>query len=98
MLSEAMNARLWTIAQHKHGWGCYGWLDYPSFEALERRGLVWCFDRRTCTDGQDSERRYELTAAGYEECARRFPVSPAVLRTYEPQPGGWTPREGVPVP
>lgn len=88
-LSDAMRDRLWTIAQHKYGWGYYGLRDWPSFDALERRGLV----KRVRVSGAD--RVYELTEAGDAEVARRWPVSPSALKTYEHQPGGWTPREGV---
>jgi hypothetical protein len=88
-LSTSQIGRLWKIAQHKYGWGHYGWRDWPSYAALERRGLV----RLVHTAGDC--RTYELTDEGLAECARRFPVSPAVLKTYDPQPGGWTPRKGV---
>jgi DNA-binding PadR family transcriptional regulator len=88
-LTDAQRNRLWTIAQHKYGWGYYSWRDWPSFEALERRGLVE-MSRASGTD-----RIYALTSAGLNECRRRFPVSPVVLGTYDHQPGGWTPRGGV---
>lgn len=85
-----MRDLLWTVAQHKYGWthvSRHGGQQQVA-EALERRGLV-AFDR---------ERHHptiSATDAGRTAIARRWPVSPFVLDTYEHQPGGWTPPEGV---
>lgn len=85
---------LWTVAQHKYGWAhCpnvgRGTRRLQVALALERRGLVAVDLSKphmpTCS----------ATAAGRVEIERRWPVSPFALGTYEHQPGGWTPREGV---
>ncbi len=87
-LSQPMRRLLWTLAQNKYGW-CYclrgfGASRFRSSEALERRGLVTLdrdLYRETCA----------ATEAGRAVIADLFPVSPYVLRTYDHQPGGWTP-------
>jgi hypothetical protein len=89
-LSPEMLNMLWTAAQMKYGWA---WVprrhgQHQVAEALVRRGLV-VYER----DYRRS--RIWITEAGRAECERRWPVSPFVLGTYEHQPGGWTPREGV---
>ncbi len=86
VLSVHMRRLLWTIAQHKYGW-CYcprGFSDFRfrSAEALERRSLVTVDRERMACQSTD---------AGRDMIERLFPVSPFILRTYDPQPGGWTP-------
>jgi hypothetical protein len=84
---------LWTVAQHKYGWTHVsrhkGQLQVA--EALIRRGLVKA--------SQTHDWRWQpiivATDEGRAEIARRWPVSPFNLGTYEHQPGSWTPREGV---
>lgn len=95
-LSEPQRDLLWTVAQHKYGWGHVsrhrGQLQVA--KALVRRGLV-----RWSSIGEHHDRSVHpivvATDAGKDEMARRWPVSPFVLGTYERQPGGWTSREGV---
>jgi hypothetical protein len=92
-LSPAMRDLLWTVAGHKYGWAHVtrfgGQLQVA--DALVRRGLV-AWGR----NGRDHHHpRVVATEAGRAEIERLFPVSPFVLGTYEDQPGGWTPREGV---
>lgn len=91
-LSEAQRDLLWIVAQHK-----YGWAHCPNAgrerrlqtaQALERRGLV-------TIGGQAHMPTCEATDSGRDEIARRWPVSPFILRTYDHQPGGWTPRGGI---
>lgn len=94
LFSVAQRRLLWTVAQHKYGWcHCphgFGSGDrFRTAEALGRRGLV-AIDRSkphmpTCS----------ATDAGRAEIERLFPVSPFALGTYDHQPGGWTPIEGV---
>ena len=89
-LTEPMRDLLWTVAQHKYGWthpGRHGGRLQVA-DALVRRGLVRWDDRKA------SDHHHAVivaTPAGYDEIARRWPVSPFVLGTYEHQPGGWTP-------
>lgn len=93
-LTDAQLDLLWVIAQHK-----YGWAHCPNVgrrvrrfqvaEALERRGLVE-IDR-----SQPHMPTCSATAAGLREIELYWPTSPYVLGTYDHQPGGWTPREGV---
>lgn len=94
LLSHPMRDLLWTIAQHKYGWAhCTNAGSRARrlqvAEALERRGLVEI--DRSRPRGQTCA----ATAAGRAEIERRWPVSPFALGTYEHQPGGWTPLEGV---
>lgn len=93
-LTVPMRDLLWQVAQHKYGW------TYPGrhggrlqvADALVRRGLV----RWLALAPRDHHHAViTATPVGYLEIVRRWPVSPYVLNTYEPQPGGWTPREGV---
>ena len=93
VLTPKMRRLLWTLAQHKYGW-CYchrGFGSenrYPTAKALERRGLVVVFN-------EDAGARCEATDEGRSVIAALFPVSPFILRTYDHQPGGWPPPEGV---
>lgn len=89
-LSNPQRDMLWTVAQHKYGWThvsrYHG--EQQVAEALERRGLVTL----------DRERHHPVVVAtdeGRAEIGRRWPVSPFYLGTYEHQPEGWTPVEGV---
>jgi hypothetical protein len=85
-----MRYLLWIIAQHK-----YGWAHCPNSgssvrrlqtaEALERRGLV------TIDKSKPHMPTCSATQAGRDLIAGAWPVSPFILRTYEHQPGGWTP-------
>lgn len=93
-LSDAQRDLLWTVAQHK-----YGWAHCPNIsrtvrrmqtaKALERRGLV------TIDNSHPHNPSCSATPEGRAEIERRWPVSPYALGTYDHQPGGWTPREGV---
>lgn len=88
-MTPAMLDLLWLIAQHKYGWAhCpnvgRGVRRLQTAEALERRGLVTIKRGHTPTCA--------ATEKGRDLIARRWPVSPYILRTYEHQPGGWTPR------
>ena len=89
-LSNAMRDLLWRVAQHKYGWTCVQrYRGEPQVAAaLVRRGLV-------TLAGPSHARVIFATGAGLAEITRRWPVSPFVLGTYQHQPGGWTPREGV---
>lgn len=87
---------LWTVAQHKYGWTHVsrhqGQLQVA--DGLVSRGLV----RYSYEEHRNREARAPViiaTLAGFAEIGRRFPVSPFALGTYEHQPEGWTPREGV---
>lgn len=93
-LTDSMRDLLWTIAQHKYGWAhCpnHGGRvrRFQTAVALERRGLVRIDLTKphmpTCSP----------TAAGLIVIRTEWPISPYVLGTYDHQPGGWTPREGV---
>jgi hypothetical protein len=87
-ITEHQRYRLWRLAQLKYGWAyANGHIDLRSFEGLKRRGLVCRVESR--------DSAFELTDKGAEQVAMRWPVSPFVLKTYEHQPGGWTPVEGV---
>jgi hypothetical protein len=89
LLTHPMRDLLWKVAQHKYGWthvSRHGG-QYQVAQALERRGLVK-FTR-------DHNWTVQATPAGCDEIARRWPVSPFILRTYEHQPNGWDPVEGV---
>lgn len=89
-LSTPMRNLLWRVAQHIYGWthvGRHGG-ECQVAQALERRGLV-TFER------EDHRWTVEVTEAGFAEIERRWPVSPCALHTYDEQPGGWTPREGL---
>lgn len=92
-LTELMRNLLWTVAQHKYGW-CHvsrhgGMLQVA--DALAARGLVE-YGRHSRDDHAPT---IVATDAGKAEIERRWPVSPFALGTYEHQPGGWTPVEGV---
>jgi hypothetical protein len=89
-LTEAQRDLLWTVAQHKYGWTHCSNLGrrvrtLQTARALERRGLV-------TVDATRHHPTCAATDAGRNEIARRWPVSPFVLGTYEHQPGGWDPR------
>lgn len=72
---------LFRLAGHRYGWAyCTEWRERRSFEALLNRGLVQTHDY-----GQT----YNLTPEGYEAVERRWPKSPAILKTYEVPDGGW---------
>jgi hypothetical protein len=90
LLSHPMRRLLWEIAQHKYGWRYVslqrGRLQVA--EALERRSLI-------IIQRGGSDPVAVATPAGLLEITRRWPVSPYALGTYDHQPGGWTPREGV---
>jgi hypothetical protein len=93
-LTVAQRDLLWTVAQHKYGWTHVsrhrGQLQVA--DALVRRGLVhWG------SHGRDhhSPTIVATPFTGRQEILRRWPVSPFALGTYDHQPGGWTPREGV---
>lgn len=93
-LSEAMLRLLWVVAQHKYGWAYCGNVGgrirrFQTATALERRGLV------TIDRSQPHAPYCSATDEGRREIERRWPVSPFALGTYEHQPSGWTPREGV---
>lgn len=93
-LTAPMRDLLWTVAQHKYGWTHVsrhrGQLQVA--DALVRRGLVAWGPH----DGRDYHHPIiAATPAGLFEIGRRWPVSPYYLGTYDHQPGGWTPREGV---
>lgn len=91
-LTSPMRALLWRVAQHK-----YGWAHCPNVgsvrllqtaRALERRGLV-------TVSGPGHMPTCEATPEGRALIEEWWPVSPFALATYEHQPGGWTPVEGV---
>lgn len=92
LLSHPQRDLLWTVAQHK-----YGWAHVRRFggqiqvgDALVRRGLVeWGRNGRDHPDPC-----VVATDAGKAEIARRWPISPFVLGTYEHQPNGWDPKQG----
>jgi len=95
VLTAPMRDLLWTVAQHKYGWthvSRHGG-ELQVADALVRRGFV--------EYGSHGLGRGDLTPIivatneGRAEIERRWPVSPFALGTYDPQPGGWTPREGV---
>lgn len=93
-LPDPMRDLLWTVAQHKYGWAHVsrqrGQLQVA--DGLLRRGLI----TYVRAHGRDYHDPHILaTEDGLVEIGRRWPVSPYVLGTYEHQPGGWTPREGV---
>jgi hypothetical protein len=93
-LSAAQRDLLWTVAQHKYGWAhcpnAGGRIRrFQTAQTLERLGLV-AIDR-----SQPHMPICAATDAGRAEIERRWPVSPFALGTYDHQPGGWTPREGV---
>lgn len=88
-----MREALWTLAQHKYGWGYESNLGRRpgvrrTMEALERRGLVLLLDA-------DHYRPWQLLPGARDLIEELWPVTPWSLGTYEHQPGGWTPREGV---
>jgi hypothetical protein len=91
-LTKPMRYLLWQVGQHKYGWthvSRYGGA-LQTGDALVRRGLVeWGRNGREHTDP-----RIRATDAGRAEIERRWPVSPFVLGTYEPQPGGWSLPDG----
>ncbi len=91
-LTEPMRRMLWAVAQHKYGWTHarrYGG-ELQVADGLVRRGLVE-FGR----NGRDhADPRVVATDKGRAEIERLWPVSPFVLATYEPQPGGWTALKG----
>jgi hypothetical protein len=88
-----MRYLLWKVAQHKHGWSYVsrhqGELQVA--EALVRRGYV-TFSILHPRDGLNP--KLLVTADGIREIERRWPISPFVLGTYEPQPGGWSLPDG----
>lgn len=92
-LTDPMRDMLWRVAQHEYGWthvSRYGG-GLQVGDALVRRGLVeWGRNGRDHPDP-----RVVATEDGKAEIAARWPISPYILETYEHQPGGWTPREGV---
>jgi hypothetical protein len=94
-LSVPMRDLLWEVAQFMYGWRPISRRRIPVADALVRRGLV-----RWGEHGRDhwSSPEVVATEAGREEIARRWPVSPFILGTYDHQPGGWTPREGAAAP
>lgn len=85
-LSAPMRRLLWTIAQHKYGWCYCGRTErrLQTAQGLERRGLVVISTANAGTICSPTE-------AGRAVIERLFPVSPFILRTYDPQPEGWTP-------
>lgn len=105
-LSIPMRDLLWQVAQMKHGWAYVSRFrgELQVADGLVRRGLV-VFNE--ATDGQpwrygrDGDMpQIVATDAGREEIARRWPVSPFILGTYDWRTvrqthGEWTPREGV---
>jgi hypothetical protein len=96
-LSAPMRDLLWTVAQHKYGWAHCSNVSrtvrrFQTAEALDRRGLV------TVNRSKPHMPTCAATEAGRAEIERRWPGSPFVLRTYEHQPGGWTPLDAEPKP
>jgi len=92
-LSDPMRDLLWTVAQHKYGWthaSRHGG-ELQVADALVRRGFV----EYGSHDRDHTTPIIVATDEGHAEIERRWPVSPCALGTYNPQPGGWTPREGV---
>lgn len=97
-LTDPMRDLLWTVAQHKYGWTHVsrhnGQLQVA--DGLVTRGLVAYSDADHRARDAHSPVVYVLPL-GAVEIGRRWPVSPFALGTYDHQPGGWTPREGVAV-
>lgn len=95
LLSHPMRDLLWRVAQHKYGWTYVsrhrGQLQVA--DGLVRRGLAEWGHGNNARSG--SSPRIVATDDGVKEIERRWPVSPLALGTYDHQPGGWTPREGV---
>jgi hypothetical protein len=87
-LSPAMLQMLWRIAQHKYGWTPL-YQRKETADALARRGLV------EELDWTQHDPPVIGTDTGKGFCAAMWPVSPWVLGTYDHQPGGWTPPDGV---
>lgn len=95
-LSVPMRDLLWTVAQMQYGWAHVyrfgGQLQVA--DALVRRGLVeWGRNGREHPDP-----RVVATEAGKAEIARRWPVSPFILGTYDEPPGGWDRRDAPVAP
>lgn len=88
--TKRMRRLLWTAAQHKYGW-TYVRDNWASALGLERRGLVEILER----DRAPRERTVHVTEIGKAYIAEHWPVSPLNLGTYDHQPDGWTPVEGV---
>lgn len=83
-LTKPMRRALWSVAQHKYGWG---YLSRPVGERASQRALI-----RRGLLSLDAEQTYptlSLTDAGYRAVARFWPNSPANLKTYDRPEGGW---------
>lgn len=94
LLTHPMRDLLWEVAQHKYGWRYVSRYrgQIQVADGLVRRGLVEWVARNP----RDSHApAIVATQAGFDEIERRWPVSPFALGTYEHQPNGWTPLEGV---
>lgn len=95
-LTDPMRDMLWRVAQHEYGWTHVsrhnGQLQVA--DGLVSRCLVAYGDADHRARNADSPVIYALPL-GAVEIGRRWPVSPFALGTYDHQPGGWTPREGV---
>lgn len=92
-MTEPQRDLLWTVAQHKYGWTYAsrhnGGLQVA--DSLVRRGFV----EYGSHDRDHSSPIIVATGEGRAEIELRWPVSPFALGTYDHQPDGWTPREGV---
>jgi hypothetical protein len=93
-LTKPMRYLLWTVAQHKYGWSHVarrgGQLQVA--DALVRRGLVEWVEPFNGRGSHAPE--IKATELGRAEIKRRWPISPFVLGSYEPQPGGWQAPDG----
>lgn len=79
-LTKPMRDRLWTLAQHKFGWGYVSRRELVTCRALEHRGLVEVVESRT----HGNNFAFALTEdAGRREVERRWPISPFVVGSYE---------------